>query len=195
MQLFLQGNIKEYLKELSERKIVPGGGSASALTAALGAGLNLMVINYSIKSDSDELAQGLLEDRQSQQESLDHLSLLVDEDCKAFRELKEALLSKPDAQKEYIAAAMVPMKICRECHKSMEITARLLDSANRNLLTDVGCASHILKAAFCSAQLNVEINLKYIKDRSFVEDTEDKLKTMIKGIDRAASKVESGLKI
>lgn len=193
--MFMQETVEQYLRDLSKRGIVPGGGSASALTAALGAALNLMVINYSMKEDDPERAtKALLAARKRQQESLDHLSLLVDEDCGVFRDLMAALAAKQDAQKEYIAAATVPMKICRECHISLDIADHLLESANRKLLSDVGCAAHMLSAAFSSAELNVEINLRHIEDRAFVENTKKILEGMKKDIDHTAGGIRVELK-
>jgi formiminotetrahydrofolate cyclodeaminase len=195
MQNYLRSTIEEYLRVLSERKIIPGGGSASALVAALGAGLNLMVINYSMGgASSGKAPRELSSARQRQQKSLDRLSLLVDEDCKAFQELMEALSSKRDAQKEYIVAAAVPTEICRECNTSIGITAHLAQNANRKLMTDIGCAAYILKAAFHSARLNVEVNLKHIGDRLLVESTEKELDTIEKEIDIADGRVRDGLK-
>jgi formiminotetrahydrofolate cyclodeaminase len=181
--MYVNNSLEEYLKDLAARSITPGGGSASALTAAIGASLNLMVINYSIEQGK-ETYEGLVSAKQRQQESLDHLSSLVDEDCRVFRELVEALSSKRDAEKEYIAAATVPMNICREAHISMDITSYLVDNANRKLISDVGCAAHILKSAFYAAQLNVQINLRWIKDVNFIESAENALRTMRKDIEK-----------
>ncbi len=184
-----------YLKELSARRMTPGGGSASALAAALGVGLNLMVINYSIKKDTPETArQEFLAKQQKQEASLENLSALVNEDCRAFRDLMKVLSDKRDAQKEYCAAAAVPMKICRECYESLSIAHELIRNSNRNLVTDIGCAAHMLKAAFYSARLNVEVNLKWIKDRSFVEDAEKTLADMAEDVDKTEEEIQSALK-
>ncbi len=45
---FKQVTLASYLEQLSRREPVPGGGSAAALTAALGAALISMAANYSI---------------------------------------------------------------------------------------------------------------------------------------------------
>ncbi|MEA3489659.1 MAG: cyclodeaminase/cyclohydrolase family protein [Candidatus Omnitrophota bacterium] len=191
---FLQATVEQYLRELSQRSIVPGGGSVSALAAALGAGLNLMVINYSADHNSPEKAtRAFSAARKRQEESLEHLSRLIDEDCKVFRELMDALAEKRDAQKEYKAAASVPMRICRECHISMHISEHLLENANRNLLTDIGCAVRILKAAYYSAELNAAINLGHIRDTSFAESTVKILRGMRKDIEVSVRDIQRQL--
>lgn len=189
---YLDGTIKHYLTELSERRITPGGGSCAALTAALGAGLNLMVINYSIKSNDsvDEKDEyGFLQAKLRQQESLGRLSLLIDEDCKVFQSLMVVSSAGGNAQDEYITASRVPMKVCHECNESLEITLALVENANKKLQTDIGCAAHILKAAFYSARLNVEVNLDKIEDHKFVEDTKKTLKSMQENIDCMAKQI------
>jgi formiminotetrahydrofolate cyclodeaminase len=187
-------SVKEYIEELSGKSIAPGGGSASALTAAVGAGLNLMVLSYSIKENTPEAeVQELIWARERQEASKERVSLLVEEDCKAFRVLMEALSSKEADEGHYIQAAKVPVEVCRECHISMEVTKRLIDNANMNLVTDIGCAAHILKAAFYAAKLNVEINMKYIKDELFVKNTASELGKMQEEIDEVEEYVKTRL--
>ncbi len=187
---YLRGTVEGYLKGLSERKAVPGGGSASALTAAIGAGLNLMVLNYSIGPGKPaEEQRGLLEAGEKQRKSLECLSRLVDDDCRVFAELMEALSSGRPVRNEYYAASEVPMKICCECGESMDVTRRLVENGNMNLATDIGCASRILKSAFHSARLNVEVNLNRIDDRLFVERARKELDAMGKDIDRAEMEI------
>src|ERR1700684_649054 len=50
---FKDKTLQEYLDQLSRREPVPGGGSAAALTAAMGGGLISMVTNYSIGRTSN----------------------------------------------------------------------------------------------------------------------------------------------
>lgn len=187
-------SVKEYIEELSNKSIAPGGGSASALTAAIGAGLNLMVLSYSIKEDIPEAdVEELIWARERQEASKERVSLLVEEDCKAFRVLMEALSSKRADEGHYIQAAKVPIEVCRECHISMEVSKRLIDNANMNLVTDIGCAAYILKAAFYSAKLNVEINMKYIKDELFVKNTVSDLEEMQKEIEEIEAYIKTRL--
>lgn len=186
---FFDSTVRTYIAELSAKKIVPGGGSASALTACVGAGLNLMVINFSIKPDEPTNA-ALEELKKRQEESKSALESLVDEDCKKFEELMKALALKEASDEEYINAAKAPLETCCQCRESIDITQALSENANKNLLTDIGCAGHILRASFDSACLNVEVNLKYIKDEAFVNATGLKLKELREEIHAKSGEIE-----
>jgi formiminotetrahydrofolate cyclodeaminase len=186
--LYLKESLDKYLGELSARKIVPGGGSAAALSAALGAALNLMVIGYSAHSED------IAEAGSRQRQVLDRLSELVDEDCRAFSELMDAITQGKEAQEKYKAAAAVPMDICRQCHSSMGITTFLSKNGSAKLITDVGCAANMLKGAFVSAALNVEINLREIKDAVFVEDTIKNLSLMEEDINAQLRNIDNLMK-
>lgn len=185
---FLQGSIKGYLKELASRSTVPGGGSVSALTAALGAGLNLMVMNYS--PDGEEMCAL----REEQQYILDRLSALIDEDCRVFRALMSALSDKKDAEEAFKDAACVPLEICRESLRSIEVTAMLPGRANSNLVTDIECAAHNLMAAFRAARINVEVNLSHIDNAAFSGSASEDLEAMEADMESAYGKTIKGLK-
>ncbi|MCK4518778.1 MAG: cyclodeaminase/cyclohydrolase family protein, partial [Candidatus Omnitrophica bacterium] len=48
--MYLKKSIETYLKDLSAKKPAPGGGSAAGLTAAMGASLACMVLQFSAKT-------------------------------------------------------------------------------------------------------------------------------------------------
>jgi len=180
MKNFSNLTITEYLEDLSAGRAVPGGGSAAALSAALGAALNLMVIGYSIKKtfaddDLNELKERELEEKQN----LKRTTSFINEDAEVFSRLREAFLKKKiDKETEYIAAAKVPIEICRSACRSLRVTEYLAAHANKNLMTDVECAMHMLRAAFSSAKINAEINLKYVKDELFSQESKAELEKM-----------------
>ncbi len=182
--------IDKYISDLSSRTIAPGGGSAAALTALVGAGLNMMVLNFSTKKDDPEFgAQFLMVTRTRQEESLERFSSLIQEDCVAFARLMKSLSENKDPQKEYKEATDVPARICEECYKSMEITRFLLENGNKNLITDVGCAAHMLKAAFDSARYEVDVNLNYIKDEDYIAKVSKKINELKEFIHSSEGKI------
>lgn len=194
MKNYLSGTIKEYLENLSGKSAVPGGGSAAALTAAIGSALNLMVLEFSMKNASSAPAEDVLLKRKGSDErqNLKLAEVLINEDCKVFSILRKAISEKKSEKEiEYIAAAKVPLEICRLTHRSLSLTAYLAENANKNLMTDVECAAEMLFAAFFSAKKNVEINLKYIKDEKFSEKVKTELKQLEQELKRAYNKSRS----
>jgi formiminotetrahydrofolate cyclodeaminase len=191
MKEYVSGSIEDYLAGLAARKSVPGGGSASALTGGMGAALNLMVINYSAGGGAES---ELETSRHRQEESMRKFTRMIDEDCRAFDSLMRVLKEKKDAEDNYKRAALAPMEVCRECHVSIDISLHLLENSNRNLLTDIGCASGMLRAGFDSASLNVRVNLKYIKDAAFVRNAEKALSSMSKDVFRIHGQIATEIR-
>ena len=192
---YLNKDLGEYIKDLSMRKMTPGGGSAAALTASLGVALNLMAINYSLKpNESCDCHEELSDVKVQQQRILDDLSLLIDKDCEVFKELMDSLSSGEDVQNKYINAANVPMDVCRECVASMDAVKILSRKFNKNIITDLQGAVYLLKAAFYSARLNVEINLEQIEDTSFVEGLREELKGIEETLITVEKDIENNIK-
>ena len=52
--MFITSSIKDYLNKLSSEEPIPGGGGTSALVAALGIALMLMVARISLKKQEGE---------------------------------------------------------------------------------------------------------------------------------------------
>ena len=180
VKLYKDLSVEQYTNELSSRKIVPGGGSVSALVASLAAGLNLMVINFSYKADTtDAIVFELNELKESQIKIKEQLIHIVDEDAIVFTDLMKILSLKGDAQFHFKRAAIVPMDVCRLCEKIINVTERILEIGNKNLICDTGCASNFVSSALDSSSLNVLINLKYIEDKVFVEELQQEIQDIL----------------
>lgn len=193
MKRYMNEPVGRYLQDVSSRAIVPGGGSAAAVEAALGAALNIMVINFSLKPSLPRAAvKDLLAMKKLQEKSLGALVKLADMDSDAFSKLMKALSSGKPARRAYVKAASVPLEVCKECLVSIEVTRKLLAQGNRNLLTDVGCAAHMLASAFRSARLNVLINLKYMGG-AFARKAARELAAMAGYMDSAESGISAAV--
>ena len=188
--------LSSYLEDLADSKITPGGGSASSLTGAIGAALNLMVINFTASSAGDEVtSRELIVLKEEQLKCMEKLTSLVDEDCKVFRSLMAALKEKKDVQEEYKEAAKVPLEICREVRTSIAITNELVGIAKKTIASDIGCAASILKSAFHAASINVKINLKYIQDTDFTKEAEEELILMQNEVEGMEKEVQDSLRL
>ena len=160
--MYIKGSIETYLNDLAARKPAPGGGSAAALNAAIGAGLMSMVAGYT------DGAQGLL---QKTEEARKRLQVLIDADIEAYDKLSKAMKECKDPAKldaSYREALQPPYEVCKISAECLKLCEELAESGNKNLITDVAIAAICLESAFFAAKYNVYINLKYIKDMDFI---------------------------
>ncbi|MDR2182668.1 MAG: cyclodeaminase/cyclohydrolase family protein [Clostridiales bacterium] len=172
--------LTEFCAALASKEPAPGGGSASANMAAMGAGLLAMVANLTIGKKKYAQHQELMEEIAKEADSL-RLRLMdaVDRDAEAYNGVS-AVFSMPketDAEKDARTAAMqaalkaatrVPYEVMQLCRDALTLAARAVGKANTNAASDLGVAAHSLLAATHGAWMNVLINLGGIKDAEFV---------------------------
>ncbi len=160
MKPFRNYSLSEYTRALSLKVPAPGGGSAAALTAALGAALLSMAANYSLGKTSSRANEQKIKDALKTSEQLRKRFLqLVDLDAKAYLNVvktRGAAPAKRNAARR--KAREIPMEICKLCYKAVQLSPALVSYGNRHLLCDVKVAVELLAAAFNAARVNVEIN-------------------------------------
>ncbi|TRZ96457.1 sugar ABC transporter substrate-binding protein [bacterium] len=163
--------LKKYLDDLAAKIPAPGGGSASALNAALGASLVSMVINFTIGKPKYAKYEKRLKELLEKSEKLrDAFLRLVDLDIVAYenKNLRDAL--------------DVPFMVCRLCHETIKLCPELITKGNINLISDVAVAAVLLESAFQSAYFNVEINLKSSGNKKLGKSMRKELLTKKKDI-------------
>jgi len=165
--------IHEYLNDLAARKPAPGGGSAAALSAAIGAALMSMVANYTAvnpKYKEGEARVAVISKKSERYRA--ELQALVDEDAEAYEKLSAGLkgTDKDSPQREglYKEAMKPPFEVCKITAEALKLCEELARYGNKNLITDTAIAAILLEGAFHSAKFNVYLNMKYIKDIDFV---------------------------
>lgn len=181
--MYARKSINFYLDSVARRQPVPGGGSVAALCAALGAALDSMVVNYTLGNKIYASAKKEMRAIRKKNENIrKRLIVLLDKDTRAYRRLSTALkLSKQNkkrnalVQKYLKEAALVPFEICGLSFKALILCSRIVKIGNPNLITDAGCAAYLLESAYRCAALNVQINLKYIKDKKFIREKNEYL--------------------
>lgn len=160
MKSFRNYSLSEYSRVLSLKVPAPGGGSAAALTAALGAALLSMVANYSLGKTNSRLKERKVKASLKTSEHLRKRFLaLVDEDARAylnFVKIRGASAAKRAAARR--KACEVPLEVCKLCYKAVQLSPVLVRYGSRYLISDVHVALELLTAAFNAARVNVEIN-------------------------------------
>jgi formiminotetrahydrofolate cyclodeaminase len=173
-------SLETYLADAASNKPAPGGGSVSALVGALAGAMSEMAANFTVGKKKYEAVQPQIRACLARLEACrrDLLSL-VDADVRCYSAVAQAYAlpnATPQEQAARAAAIQdalkgamdVPLRVVRQCCAVARTAAELVSIANRNLLTDVGVSALLARAACEAARLNVEVNLKFIKDELLV---------------------------
>jgi formiminotetrahydrofolate cyclodeaminase len=166
-------SIAEFLGQLAARVPAPGGGATAALHAAQAAALLAMVARYSdgAKYDASLMSRVVTEADELRDQAL----ALAEADAAAFgavaqayrlpKDTDQATAARSAAIAEAVAgAAQPPADVIRVSLLLISLAEELLPSGNRNVITDVAAAAEAARAAAVTARVNVEVNLRGIKD-------------------------------
>jgi formiminotetrahydrofolate cyclodeaminase len=183
-------SLQSFLDALASGNSTPGGGGAAALTGSQAAALLSMVLNFTVGREKyaafEEEMQEYLRQSESHRAAL---LALVDEDAQAFDAVAAtySMPRKTDEEKAARTAAMqsalkgaaqVPYTIAEHCLSLLHMTRPIAEQGNPNVVSDAATAAHLAFAALLSALVNVNINLKFIKDEAFVAEWQPKVSHM-----------------
>jgi glutamate formiminotransferase/formiminotetrahydrofolate cyclodeaminase len=160
----------------------PGGGSISAYVGALGISLGTMVANLSAtKKGWEERWKEFSDYAEEGQRQKYILMKMVDEDTAAFNQIMHAMqlpknsedekeIRKSAIQEATKNAMEVPLKVMRQCYKSMELLEAMAEKGNQNSISDAGVGILCALAGVLGAGLNVKINAAGLLDKKYVAD-------------------------
>ena len=182
-----------FLDELASSAPAPGGGSAAALGAAIGAALVSMVANLTVGKKQYLDVQADIQRILGRSETLRHRCQdLLERDVAAYTQVSQVykMPKDTDEQKAARAEAMqkalknataVPMELAQVCVEVLELCPEAAQKGNVNAVSDVGVGALMAEAALRAAALNVLINLGSIKDQAFVQQERAKLDALLAG--------------
>jgi formiminotetrahydrofolate cyclodeaminase len=158
--------VREYLEQLAATSAVPGGGSAAAVSGAMGTALLSMVVKL-----SERRVQGALGDELGaflpRLNEL-HLELirLAQDDIDAFQAVMAArkLAADIPGRRARVTGALeeatrVPLATAQAARQTLELAERIEELAWPAVASDVITARHLLVAALEGGLANVRINL------------------------------------
>ena len=174
--------VEQFGEMLSSAAPAPGGGSAAALEAAMGAGLVAMVCRLTEeKAQFARYRAELLALRQRVEDLRLALLDVMDQDTDAFLQVSRAF-PMPKATDEERAArsaaiqnglelcTKAPLEVMRLAAEALELAATLPGRFNENAASDLGVSALSLRAAIQGAWLNVLINIGSLKNKELAED-------------------------
>lgn len=175
--------LDEFVGRLSSADPTPGGGSASAIAASLGASLVAMVASlsegrpkYALHERTHAMAKA------AGAELADRLLRLADEDAAAYGAFSAALKLPRDTEAEQEArtratqaaaraAAEVPLRCVEACAEVVAAAERLAGRSNVNASSDLHVAALLAEAAARGAAANVRVNLPSVGDPAWSATT------------------------
>ena len=177
-----QLTVSDFAAALSSDAPAPGGGSAAALTGALGAALTAMVCALTLDRKKYAAYQALAQQTLAQARELQRLLLeKMDEDTRAFGQMSAAFAlpkETPEQSSARSAAIQRALAVCTETPLSvmalalqaLELACGAMGKTNASALSDLGVAALSLRAALQGAWLNVLINTGSMKDAVLAAD-------------------------
>ena len=185
----------DFINQTAAGTPVPGGGSVSALSAALAAALTEMVANLTagkkgyeaVEKEMQEVAAAVKELRQKLISEIDNDSNAYNDVLAAFK-LPKTTEQENERRRQAIQDAMknaarVPLGVAFDALQVMDLAETVITSGNRNAVTDGAVGVMLGRTAALGALYNVKINLASVKDEAFVEE-------MMREVNKLQSRVQ-----
>jgi formiminotetrahydrofolate cyclodeaminase len=169
--------IRSFVAKAASNSPTPGGGSVAALVAALGASMTSMVSNLTQGAKFAELEAEMKAVADNMSAAIREMEQLLEEDMASFDRYMAALKLPKDTDEQKAArsqalqeaavnATLVPMRLAKLCLDSLRTSQKIAETANKNVISDLGIAALLLESAAQSALLTVEMNLPGLKDQA-----------------------------
>jgi glutamate formiminotransferase/formiminotetrahydrofolate cyclodeaminase len=169
-------SVDGFLSTVAAPKPTPGGGSAAAHAAALGAALTQMVAGLTAGrqkyADVHDEMQRIVTDARALRSKL---TALVQRDAASFERVRLAYKLPQDSDEQrsaratavresLIHAAEVPLETARAAVEIASLAATVAERGNRNAVGDAAMAAMLAEAACKGAVLNVRLNVAGLDD-------------------------------
>ncbi len=188
--------IDKFLDLLASPSPTPGGGGIAALAGALSAGLISMVCNLTLGKEKYAGVQEEVKKLLAESEELrGQLLQLVDADAQAFNQIMEGYrlprgtdeekqLRAARIQEATIEASRVPLRIAEKCARIVELAGPAARLTNVQAIGDVAMAAYLAEGALRGAVINIDINLRSVKDQEAVRQLNEQAQALLPGLNQ-----------
>lgn len=185
--MYLDTPLRNYLEDLSSSKSTPGGGSAAALSGALGAGLASMVAHLTLsKADYADVHQEMEQIVQQTELLRTRFQQLMQEDMDAYARLstcfkmpratpEERTARTQAIQEHLVGAALVPLEVTERAAELLLLCQRIAEIGNTSVLSDIATGTMLASSAGTGAAWMVRTNLRALKDLELMSTLSDRL--------------------
>ena len=200
---FADATLAGFVDRLASAEPVPGGGSASAVTASLGAALVAMVAALS-ENRPKYAEHGALHRRAHEvgHRLATRFLELADEDAEAYAVFAAAAKLPRETDEERAArssalaaaartASEVPLATVEACLELVAIAESLVGRSNVNASSDLNVAALLAEAAAKGAAENVLVNLPSIGDEGLAGEMTARVMGLLDSIEEQAAAVHA----
>lgn len=168
------------MEKTAANEAVPGGGSSSALNAAIASALGEMVANLTIgKKKYADVEERMRELAAEMSAYRSRFVNDIDRDADAYRQVMDAYRLPKESgeeikvrdekiQQAMKSASLVPMEVAETAFEMLMLLAETMEKGNSNAVTDGLVGAMTCRTAIMGALFNVRTNLGGIADDAFV---------------------------
>lgn len=205
--MLVDHSVRDILAAFASSDPTPGGGSASALAAAIGVSLLSMVASLpktrtgspDDRAALDEASAALTSLREQLASAVDADTAAYDRVVAAYKRAKstdeEKAARKAAIQSALRAATDVPLQVVRLCGDAMHHASTVASHGHRAAASDVGVAIALLRAGIQGARLNVDINLGSVDDEAYRDHAARELEALVGAARATADLAEQALAV
>ena len=173
---YRQEPLTRYLDDAAAARPTPGGGSVAAMAAALASTMASMAAGFTAGKEKFKAVQPEIETALGTLGKARQLLVdLAHEDMDAYEAIMAAYRMPKNTEAEKAARAEAVRGATKEslrlvgrvleaARQVLEISRRLADIANPNLVSDVGVSAELALGAVRAARINIEVNLSGYAD-------------------------------
>ena len=199
-------SVSEFTRDLASASPAPGGGGAAAISAAMAAALTAMASGLTAENRRFAQLKEELSSLSDRCRTLSRQMLLgIDRDAEAFLPLAEVFRSdrsQPDyfqrRDRAALAACQAPQEMLDLCTELGGLLEQAAENCSATLLSDIGCAAILCKAAVQCLALNIYVNLSLLSEGAggpaLRQAAEDRVKSLSERMDRILGPVCEHLK-
>jgi formiminotetrahydrofolate cyclodeaminase len=189
--MYIDRLLRNYLDDLASAQPTPGGGSAAALSGAIGAALASMVAQLTLGKAEYAAVHAEMEMLLQQSERLRARFVeLMQADIDAYGQLsacfklprttpEERAARTQAIQARLVGAANVPLEMAERAVELAQCCQRIAEIGNKNLLSDVATGAMLTAGAANGAAWMVRTNLNAMKDQQLVQSLYERLQTAL----------------
>ena len=201
--MYAEKPLRHFIDKLCSESPEPGGGSASALVGATAAALSGMLAALTVnKKGYEKVHQEMARHLEAARDLTDRFLELLQRDTEAFDDASNAfkLPKKTEEEKRKRADAIesglkkateVPLAVMEKAVEVSRLADDVLKSGNEMAVSDGAISALFAEAACIGAMINVYINLSWMKDTGYIEETEKKIGGMVKETKKMREKAVS----